>query len=281
MLLMWQAFLIMSIVSLPKITSTQIHDFQQNGYCIVSDLFSPAELDAMEEFFEEFRLCGEEVFDGGSRYEELDKTKQQVRAMHPHRHSSKALAWGLQESVMDVLEVLLGSPALLAQTMYYFKPPGSKGQGMHQDNFYLLAKPATCIAAWTPIDDADEINGCLYAAPGSQHSAIFCPEGTDGTWMNYGDSHIRPFPREFKPVPVPVRRGQTMFFGGQLLHGSGPNRHPTRSRRTFIGHYVNEASEELSKFYHPVMDRQGCIVTTVREGSGGGPCGDGIGGGLH
>ena len=33
---------------------------------------------------------------------------------------------------------------------------------MHQDNFYLLAAPATCIAAWTAIDAAKVENGCLY-----------------------------------------------------------------------------------------------------------------------
>jgi len=37
------------------------------------------------------------------------------------------------------LEELFGKPALGAQTMYYFKPPGRRGQGMHQDNFYLLS----------------------------------------------------------------------------------------------------------------------------------------------
>jgi phytanoyl-CoA hydroxylase len=263
------------------VTEAQAGNFHERGFCIVDDLFSAQDLDAIEGFFEEFRNYGERVFDSGVHYGELDKTKQQVRAMHPHRHDSRPLAWALHPPVLDVLEALLGRPPLLAQTMYYFKPPGSKGQGMHQDNFYLLAKPGTCIAAWTPVDDAEEINGCLYVAPGSHRSGIFCPEGADGSWMSYGDSHIRPFPRDFKPVPVPVRRGQTLFFGGQLIHGSGPNRHPTRSRRTFIGHYVDEASEQISKFYHPVLDREGRPVTAIGEAAGGGPCGDGIGGGLH
>jgi phytanoyl-CoA hydroxylase len=254
--------------------------FHELGYCIVDDLFDESELRDVEAFFEEYKNCGEAVFDGGSRYEEIDKTQRQVRAMHPHRYSNKALGWALNPRVLEVLEVLLGKPPLLAQTMYYFKPPGSSGQGMHQDNFYLLAAPATCIAAWTPIDDSEVENGCLHVAPRSQTSAIICPETKGNWWMGYG-SHISPFPREFRPVPVPVKRGQTMFFGGQLIHGSGPNRHPTRSRRTFIGHYVDEASEELSKFYHPVLDRHGKTVSHVREAVGGGPCGDGFGGGVH
>ena len=46
---------------------------------------------------------------------------------------------------------------------------------MHQDNFFLLAEPATCIAAWTPLDDTDEENGCLRVVPGSHREPIICP----------------------------------------------------------------------------------------------------------
>lgn len=266
--------------AVPPVSSDPVAAFHELGYCIVDDLFDSGELADIEAFFEEYRNCGAAVFDGGSHYEEIDKTQLQVRAMHPHRYSNKALGWALNPRVMQVLDVLLGKPPLLAQTMYYFKPPGSAGQGMHQDNFYLLAAPATCIAAWTPIDDSELENGCLYVAPKSNECDIFCPETKDDWWMGYG-SHISPFPRQFRPVPVPVQRGQTMFFGGQLIHGSGPNRHPTRSRRTFIGHYVDEASEQLSKFYHPVLDRRGEAVSHVRVAEGGGPCGGGLGGGVH
>ena len=62
----------------------------------------------------------------------LDEARIVARIRHPN--------------VASVLGTLLGRAPLLAQTMYYFKPPGGKGQGMHQDNFYLLAAPATCIA---------------------------------------------------------------------------------------------------------------------------------------
>lgn len=196
--------------------------------------------------------------------------------MHPHRYSEQVKRWALWPRVMEVLGILLGRPALLAQTMYYFKPSGAKGQGMHQDNFYLLAAPATCIAAWTAIDPATVENGCLWVVPGSHRHDIHCPKKGDGkTWNNYGDSHIKPFPRDAKPMRVEVPRGSTMFFGGQLIHGSGPNLSKTGSRRTFIGHYVNDATTSLSKFYHPVLNAAGEVVSTVQEHQGGGACGDG------
>jgi len=180
-----------------------------------------------------------------------------------------------------VLGELLHKPALAVQTMYYYKPPGTRGQGMHQDNFYLLAKPATCIAAWTAIDDADEENGALMVVPGSHRRDIICT-GTGGeSWTVTGGGVIGSFPEGCRPVTVPVRRGQTMVFGGNLIHGSGPNRSKNRWRRTFIGHYADEATESLARFYHPIHDRYGNVMTKIEEHSGGGPCGDGWQGAVH
>ena len=255
--------------------------FSELGYCVVPGLFSEAEIQEIEGFFEEYRHHGGKVFDGNVAYEEIDPTQRQVRAMHPHRYSQRALEWMLHPKVGPVLECLLGKPALGVQTMYYYKPPGARGQGMHQDNFYLLSKPATCIAAWTAIDSADLDNGCLWVVPRSQNHGILCPEKEGERWLNYGDSHITKFPRDEKPVAVPVKRGETMFFGGDLIHGSGPNRTTDRSRRTFIGHYIDEASSEVSRFYHPVFNMKAEVVSHVAEFAGGGPCGDGWMGAQH
>jgi len=263
------------------ITAAQKEHFAENGYCVVDGLFSAAEISEIEAFFEEYRHVGGKVFDGDSAYEEIDPTKRQLRAMHPHRYSARAQAWALQPRVIEVLTVLLGRPPLLAQTMYYFKPPGAKGQGMHQDNFYLLSSPATCIAAWTAIDAATLENGCLYVAPGSHRKPILCPAGEIDPWMNYGDSHIKPFPRDVRPIPVEVPLGSTMFFSGNLIHGSGPNRTTDRSRRTFIGHYIDDASEQVSRFYHPVLNARGETVSNLHIPTGGGPCGDGWLGATH
>lgn len=263
------------------IIPAQKQQFQDDGYCVVPALFTEAEIVEIEAFFEEFKRNGMNVYDGGLRYEETDFTKNQLRAMHPHRYSKKAQDWFLNPRVGEVLAELLGRPALGAQTMYYFKPPGGKGQGMHQDNFYLLSKPATCIAAWTAIDGADLDNGCLWVVPGSHRGTILCPEEGGEKWMSYGDTHITKFPREQKPVAVPVPRGSTMFFSGNLIHGSGPNRTKDRYRRTFIGHYIDEASEQVATFYHPVLNMAGEVVSNLALPVGGGPCGDGWQGAVH
>jgi ectoine hydroxylase-related dioxygenase (phytanoyl-CoA dioxygenase family) len=264
----------MQAITDPNAKKTLKQKFEDQGFVVVDDIYTEQELQEMEKLFEDYAETGGNTFDHGKAFEEQDKTKQQVRALHPHRYRQEVRDWYLKPELMDTLKMLLGKEALGAQTMYYYKPPGSKGQGMHQDNFYLLAAPATCIAAWTPIDDATEENGCLWVVPGSHKDKLYCPDSSEKTWNSYGDSHIRPFPRKYKPQPVPVMRGQTLFFGGHLIHGSGPNRSENRWRRTFIGHYVDEVTESIAKFYHPLLDRHGNTVS-VEAPQGGGPCGDG------
>lgn len=260
--------------------------FDELGYCIVDSLYAESELEEIEAFFDEHQRKNRAIGPDEMRLTDLNPAKEQVRYIHPHKTNDKAKQWMIHPRVGEVLKVLFnGRDPLAVQSMYYYKPPGAKGQGMHQDNYYLLAAPATCMAAWTPIDDADKENGCLWASPRSQHLDIFCPgddrEAFDGGWNNYGDSHIEKFPREYKPVPIPVKRGQTLFFGGNFIHGSGPNRSKTRSRRTFIGHYVDRTTEKLAKFYHPISDFHGNTVTDIAVEQGGGPCGDSWQGGNY
>ena len=62
-----------------------------------------------------------------------------------------------------------------------FKPPGSRGQALHQDNFYLRAEPGTCVAAWMALDPCDEENGCLQVVPGTQDLPLLCIQRADTT----------------------------------------------------------------------------------------------------
>ncbi len=152
---------------------------------------------------------------------------------------------------------------------------------MHQDNIYLLSKPATCIAAWTAIDSADLDNGCLYVVPKSNRGDILCPEKGGETWLNYGDSHITKFPREQRPDC----RARAARLDDVFWRQPDPRLRPEPDEGPLppdvFGHYIDEASEQVARFYHPVLNMAGEVVSNITEPVGGGPCGDGFGGGEH
>jgi len=190
--------------------------------------------------------------------------------MHPHRVSQAAKHYLLHPEIAATVRALLGEAPIAAQSMYYWKPPTARGDSLHQDNFFLRVYPGTCIASWLAMDEVDEENGCLVVAPGSHRLDIFCPEEADPTL--FWSKHFVPIPKGLEEVPVRMSPGDVLFFGGNLIHGSYPNRSTNRFRRCFIGHYAGSSAHELSKGYSPLLDMQGRIVTR-EPATDGGPCG--------
>jgi phytanoyl-CoA hydroxylase len=197
------------------------------------------------------------------------------RFVHPHRRTDVeagrlSLELILDSRILDVVTALIG-PALGAQSMFYFKPPGARGQALHQDNTFLRADPETCLAAWIAVDDVDAENGGLAVVPGSHTTELVCPEPADLS-ESFTNAEV-PVPDGLHRVQTRMRAGDVLFFHGSVVHGSRPNTSADRFRRSLIFHYVPEASTEIAAFYNPLVrpDRRS---TTLSEAIGGGPCGD-------
>jgi ectoine hydroxylase-related dioxygenase (phytanoyl-CoA dioxygenase family) len=197
------------------------------------------------------------------------------RFVHPHRRTDieagrVSLELMLDSRILDVVTSLIG-PALGAQSMFYFKPPGARGQALHQDNTFLRAHPETCLAAWIAVDDVDAENGGLAVVPGSHKTELVCPEPADLT-ESFTSVEV-PVPDGLQKIQTRMRAGDVLFFHGSVVHGSRPNTSTDRFRRSLIFHYIPEASTEIAAFYNPLVrpDRR---PTTLSEAIGGGPCGD-------
>jgi ectoine hydroxylase-related dioxygenase (phytanoyl-CoA dioxygenase family) len=156
--------------------------------------------------------------------------------------------------------------------MFYFKPPGARGQDLHQDNFYLRVKPGTCLAAWFAIDDADRENGGMVIVPGSGTLDVACPEKADSSRF-FTTEHV-PVPDGLCEKPVDLKAGDVLLFNGSVIHGSYPNTSAERFRRAFICHSVPASTTELSNWYRTPysFDRR---EHAIAEATGGGPCGNG------
>jgi phytanoyl-CoA hydroxylase len=259
---------------------TMLGDFERDGFTVARQLFSPEEIDRIRETFMDLAKDGpveglSEVLRGGSGYSENDPLKKYPRMMHPHTHPELpvgplAVKYMLDARVGTILAKMFGEEPIAVQSMFYFKPPGARGQDLHQDNFYLRVKPGTCIAAWTAIDDADEENGGMVAVPGTNGMDVACPEKADPTKF-FTTEHVEP-PAGKKPVAVKLKAGDVMFFNGSVIHGSYPNTSKTRFRRSFICHYIPASTLELANWYRTPTRFDGTRVE-IREATGGGPCG--------
>jgi ectoine hydroxylase-related dioxygenase (phytanoyl-CoA dioxygenase family) len=257
--------------------------FRSDGFVVAPALFSADEVAQVRDAFMDQAKDGpveglsEMIHRTGGEYAADDPLARWPRMMQPHRHGDKAVGPLALRIMLDrrrlepmLRELFGGDEPIAVQSMFYFKPPGARGQDLHQDNFYLRVKPDTCIAMWLAIDDADPENGGMVIVRGSGNMEIVCPEKADASRF-FTTEHVA-VPAGLREEPVNLRSGDVLFFNGSVIHGSYPNTSRDRFRRAFICHYVGAASRELANWYRDPLAFDGS-VHAIPEAVGGGPCG--------
>lgn len=250
--------------------------YERDGIVQVPGILGADEVEQIKSaFMQQVELDRSLGFDDG--IPDGDPLARYPRFVHPHRREDTevghlSLRYLLDERILAVAVELIGS-LLGAQSMFYFKPSGARGQAMHQDNMSLRAHPETCLAAWIAIDDVDVENGGLAVVPGTHKYELVCPEPAkiEESFTNAG---IR-LPDDMPPVQTVMKPGDVLFFHGGLVHGSKPNSSTDRFRRALIFHYVPETSVEVAKFYHPLVHPEDRPVQ-LGVSAQGGPCGEGF-----
>lgn len=255
-----------------------VSNWAQNGFVVCRSLFSADEMTQLRAHFIDMHKEGLEpessihTHYAPSSLEKCngDVLKHFPRIMQPHRFDETSFRYLLDRRVGEVLKVLFNEEPLAAQSMFYFKPPGGRGQALHQDNFYLHVKPGTCVAAWTAVDDTDLENGSLFVVPGSQDCDVLCPHPAD-PHKSFTVEEVD-IPAGMAPVEMRMKAGDVLFFKGSLIHGSYPNLSADRFRRAFICHYVPQNTVAMNAGYYPLHDFEG--KQFIRESAeGGGICG--------
>ncbi len=251
--------------------STFIRQFHTDGFVVVPALFAADEIEVIKTRYTELNQQGY-GFEGDSRLimSNADPLAAFPRIIHAHRFDALTLNWLLDARLREWTTALLGEEPYAAQTMFYFKPPGARGQALHQDQRSLGVRPGTCLAAWMAVDAADEENGCMQVVPGTHDLPELCLIDAD-TSISFTDKSV-PIPPGKHPVPVIMNAGDVLFFNGQAIHGSYPNISQERFRRSLIAHYIVGEAEKVHQFYHPVLNFAGQEVTLLHSDMGG-PCG--------
>jgi phytanoyl-CoA hydroxylase len=247
--------------------------YRRDGFAVARRLFGAEEVAALRDHYMRLRAAGSYAGDSAGVEDPRgapDPLQKYPRMIHMHRWDERSLGWMLDRRIRDGLVALLGEEPYAVQTMLYFKPPGARGQALHQDQFYLRVQPGTCMAAWMALDACDEENGCMLVVPGSQDLPLLCVQRADTT-QSFTDTTV-PLPAGTSPVPVPLQPGDVLFFNGSLIHGSGPNVSADRFRRALIGHYIAGEAEKVARFYHPILRMDGRAVE-LGISERGGPCG--------
>ncbi|MBX3095788.1 MAG: phytanoyl-CoA dioxygenase family protein [Fimbriimonadaceae bacterium] len=257
--------------------SSHATSFRADGWCLVPELYSPDEVASMRDHFMTVRKKPQPGDDAPIDPHHVDPLRRYPRLMHPHRFDEVARGFLTDSRIAAVFDEILDEWPLGVQTMLYFKPPGARGQALHQDQYYLHAEPGTCVAAWLALDDCDDENGAMLIVPGSHDLPVLCTMPADAS-TSFTDVTV-PIPEGSEPELVEMRAGDVLFFNGSVIHGSGPNRSNTRFRRALIGHYATADVRQIGRFYAEAYTFDGRIVTLDENGPGA-TCGEFVPGGA-
>jgi len=130
-------------------------EFAQTGVYLAKALFTAEECDAYTAHYMDLRKEPRPGDFAGVDSTSEDPWKRYPRMIHMHRWDEISMKWGTDPRLDRLMTELMGESPIFVQTMLYYKAAGARGQALHQDNFYLRAKPGTCIAAWLALDDCD------------------------------------------------------------------------------------------------------------------------------
>jgi phytanoyl-CoA hydroxylase len=233
------------------VSLAQREQFQEQGYCIIPDMFSQREVAAMCGELDRFKREGllRNVFtEGDGQTHSSDKINLQICPITPKSTFYRALPF--HPKVIVAVGNLIGNPFVFYLDQIFLKPP-KQGQGTswHQDNAYFkVSDPSKGVGMWVALHDATLANGTLHIVPGSHKEAI--PHGRDPS----SDHHICCPIDESRALPVELPAGGAVFFNFGIAHSTKVNQ--TDNERAGLAlHFLNtdfipEEAKEKKNFAH-------------------------------
>ncbi len=198
---------------LPRVlSSTQIEQFNREGYLKPFRIFDDVEIESIRTYFD--NLLNQYVAEGKDSYS--------ISSAHL-RHGP---VWDIltHPRIVAIVSDLLG-PSVIAWGSHFFcKMPGDgKRVAWHQDASYWPLTPSRAITVWLAIDDADPGNANMRYIPGTHvlgHLTWKLSETDESNTLNQTVPEVEKYG---EPVNVQLQAGEASVHADLLLHGSEAN----------------------------------------------------------
>src|SRR6266550_742983 len=263
-----------------QLTGEQIARFDRDGFLVIPDLLTPAEVHALQHETDHYHetLTGP-LPDGVDVTWEPKSRPPRVQQVLNAECLSQELGRIIQsDRVRSVIEPMLGPDVGLFLVKFIMKSPEVGGPvPWHQDFVYWTdqADAPLQLNCMVYLDDADEQNGCLQVIAGSQRAGL----------ERHSDTVKGSFVHELDVstlaggiVSLPGKAGTGILFGPLLKHSSPPNR-SAKPRRSFTAVYAAGSGQSLRQMYWTRQHEVAAIANELRlcpafagEGPHGGQC---------
>ena len=197
------------MTSRPRLTSEQVQFYGTYGYVLPSEpVFSVGDFARLKAIFEE-------------NLEKYGASNLDVI----HFRDSRLLEFLLSDSVLDLIEPLIGANIGLWSSHFICKEPKiGKATPWHEDSAYWNGRTSTMegiVTLWLAIDAAFPENGSMAVVPGTHSGGFSEYERVDGK-ENIFETQIIGVD-ESKAVYFTLDPNQCSLHESRIIHGAKPN----------------------------------------------------------
>jgi ectoine hydroxylase len=238
---------------LPEALRRGLDEWPEKGYLVAEGLISPETVRRLNADVDALRGAGS-----------IRSHHRAERFMNAHRKSSAAQEIVSDPALTGVLELILGRPAELFQTISFVR--GSQ-QKAHSDAFHMMTEPAGfLVGVWVALEEIDEDSGPVFYLPGSHRLPYVMSEDLalesppPLLIADKGPAYVERM-REMaersgaEPVHFTAKPGDVLFWHHNLMHGGSAIRREGSTRRSLVAHFI--ARDVLC--YHEVTERPALI----------------------
>jgi len=224
------------------LTQEQINFYQENGFIIIEDFLTPAELATWRQHVDDAveKRADRRLADGPGWEDDGSEESRYYNRVFVQRLNLWTDHEGMRGLMLDPRLGKLASELARVDGMRIWhdqaliKLPWANPTGWHLDNPYWSYSSRDAISIWVALDDATRDNGCLYFLPGTHKTATF---DNSGIGVNTGELlDVYPQWAEIQSVAAPMKAGSCSFHNGLLAHGAGANMTPGTRRAMTCGY---------------------------------------------
>ena len=210
------------------VNDAQRQQFREQGFFLLPNLFSAADIDALRGRIDRFAEAHEaQLKEAGQQG--ISRPKEISFTVHLADQDPEIMAFVRRPELVGLATSLIAPDISLYWDQSVYKRPEAKRDfPWHQDNGYTPIEPQEYLTCWLALDDATQENGCIWVLPGSHHGGtVEHKDSPIGKQCYFGDD---------PGTPVPLAKGSMVAFSSLLFHRSGPNT-SAGTRKAYIMQY--------------------------------------------
>ena len=216
--------------------------FKNNGVIVFKNLFSKKLilncLKELEKFnSKKYKRNKDIIFDRSK------KRKSYIRYFQYLNTYVKPFEQFLNDKIINLSSVLLGSNCYYSSMGYHNKIPGAKLTPPHQDNFYWCRKPNYALTAYIALNDHSFKNGGIeYFLKSHKLKTLNHKSSKIKAFSSYIDEKNIPEFKIFRPI---LKAGDVIFHHCNIIHQAKENTHERLDRKALaIAIYSSKSKED-------------------------------------